>query len=106
MKIHAASAVAPVTTHKRALSYLAEGLEDDVLGPISMEHVQLCPQHAGYIDEALLEQLMELYPATKFRLHASPKLLVATSLGAAAPLARPFRWSLLAQGGFDPHLGA
>jgi len=74
MKIHAASAVAPVTTHKRALSYLAEGLEDDVLGPISMEHVQLCPQHAGYIDEALLEQLMELYPATKFRLHASPKL--------------------------------
>lgn len=74
MKINAASAVAPVATHRRALAHLAEGLEDDLLGPILIEEVQLCPQHAGAIDQALVEDLMGEYPDTRFRLHASPKL--------------------------------
>ena len=74
MKINAASAVAPVTTHKRALAHIAQGLEDEVLGTISMDHVQLCPQHAGYIDQALIEELVAAYPKTAFRLHASPKI--------------------------------
>ena len=74
MKINAASAVAPVTTHRRALAHIADGLRDEVLGPILMEHVQICPQHAGYVDEELVTDLMQAYPDTAFRLHASPKL--------------------------------
>ena len=74
MKINAASAVAPVTTHRRALAHIADGLEDEVLGKIHMDHVQICPQHAGYVDEQLVTDLVATYPDTAFRLHASPKI--------------------------------
>lgn len=74
MKINAASAVAPVATHKRALEDIAKGVEDEILGPISMDHVQICPQHAGYIHEELIMEFMSIYPSTAFRLHASPKI--------------------------------
>lgn len=74
MHIQAASAVAPTTTHKRAIEHIAQGLEDDVLGPIGYDKIQLCPQHAGYINDSLIDFLLETYPQTEFRLHASPKL--------------------------------
>jgi len=73
-KIYAASAVAPCTSHKKAMSHIASGLEDPRLGKISADKVQLCPQHVGYIDEGLIDNLMAQYPETQFRLHASPKM--------------------------------
>lgn len=79
MKINAASAVVPVATHEVALEEISSGLADPVLGTIGMEKVQLCPQHAGRIGEALVARLMEQYPTTEFRLHASPKLSGMTS---------------------------
>lgn len=74
MQIQAASAVAPATTHKRAMEHIVQGLKDEVLGPIGYEKIQLCPQHAGYISDSLIDFLLEEYPGTEFRLHASPKL--------------------------------
>lgn len=74
MHIQAASAVAPATTHKRAMEHITQGLKDDVLGPIEYDKIQLCPQHAGYISDSLIDFLLEKYPHTEFRLHASPKL--------------------------------
>lgn len=74
MKMQAASAVAPVTPHIIALEHIASGLEDEVLGKIHMDKVQICPQHAGYVGDKLIDQLLDKYPTTEFRLHASPKL--------------------------------
>ena len=74
MKIQAASAVAPVSPHRRSMELIAQGLADDVFGKIHMDQVQICPQHAGYIGDDLVEHLIKTYPQTEFRLHASPKL--------------------------------
>jgi hypothetical protein len=74
MKIQAASAIVPVAPHEKAVATIAKGLEDAVLGKILMEHVQICPQHAGYVNDKLVARLVETYPQTRFRLHASPKL--------------------------------
>lgn len=74
MKISAASAVAPTFSHARSLELIAESAVDPVAGPIGMDEVQLCPQHSGTLTEGVVEKLMELYPRTKFRLHASPKV--------------------------------
>lgn len=73
-KIYAASAVAPCTTHIEAMKHIASGLSDPKLGKISADKVQLCPQHAGCIDENLIDRIMTQYPKTQFRLHASPKI--------------------------------
>ena len=74
MKIHAASAVVPVSTHKKAVELIHQGLADDLLGPLDPSKIQICPQHAGYVTDDLVEDLMTLYPGCEFRLHAAPKL--------------------------------
>ena len=74
MKMQAASAVAPVSPHRRSMELIAQGLTDAVFGKIHIDQVQICPQHAGYIGDDLVEHLLETYPQTEFRLHASPKL--------------------------------
>lgn len=73
-KIMAASAVAPGVSYSSAMEKIHGGAVDPVLGKISIEHVQLCPQHAGRISEGLLDTLMEKYPGTKFRIHATPRV--------------------------------
>jgi hypothetical protein len=37
-------------------------------------HIQLCPQHIGFISEKSAEELKNKYPNTKFRLHANVRL--------------------------------
>lgn len=73
-KIMAASAAAPGISHLRAVAALAKGVEDPVLGPIHMDEVQLCPQHAGRLSEAVVDTLMEEHPDTRFRIHATPRV--------------------------------
>lgn len=74
MKILAASAVAPTFTHARALELIAADAVDPVAGPISLDEVQLCPQHAGVLNEDVVDRLMSSYPTTRFRIHASPRV--------------------------------
>lgn len=74
MKVFAASGLAPGHRHERAMEIIAAGLSDPVLGPISIEKVQLCPQHSGTLDDDKIDALMEQYPQTTFRLHASPRV--------------------------------
>ena len=45
-------------------------------GEISFEHVQICPQNFGTVDESMIERLNALFPNTKFRLHANVGLFV------------------------------
>lgn len=72
--VNAASAVVPCVSHEQAMALISEGLHDPLFGQIRSAHVQLCPQHCGYLHEATLERLIDAYPNTQFRLHASPKL--------------------------------
>ena len=74
MKLHAASGLAPGHRHERAMEIIAAGVTDPVLGRIGMEKVQLCPQHSGGLDDVKIEALLQQYPDTDFRLHASPRV--------------------------------
>lgn len=73
-KIMAASALAPGMSYVRSMQAIADGVVDPVLGPISIDEVQLCPQHAGKLHEDLVDVLMEQYPQTRFRIHATPRV--------------------------------
>ena len=59
----------PVNAMKYALAggYACEPLD----GKISFEHVQICPQNFGTVNEAMIESQGELFPGTRFRLHAN-----------------------------------
>jgi len=52
-----------------------EGLNEPFLGRVGAGHVQLCPQSMGLIDEALCDDLLRRFPATRFRLHANARVL-------------------------------
>lgn len=73
-RIMAASAAAPGISHARAMAEIAAGIMDPVLGRIGSDHVQLCPQHAGRLNEELVDQLMDDHPGTAFRIHATPRV--------------------------------
>lgn len=66
---------------------MRRALTDDHLG--SVQHVQLCPQNHGVLDEAVHE-LLSMAPDTRFRLHANVRIaghargFDASSVGAAA----------------------
>lgn len=70
----AASALAPGISHARAVAAIARGVSDPVLGPVSIDEVQLCPQHSGKLHEELIDELMETHPGTRFRIHATPRV--------------------------------
>ncbi len=72
--IMAASAAAPGVRHLKAVEALARGVSDPVLGRIHIDQVQLCPQHAGTITDQVVDELMEAFPQTKFRIHATPRV--------------------------------
>lgn len=74
MKVFAASSVVPMASHKKAVQLIQAGLVDDVFGKLSPEKIQICPQHAGYLNDDLIDEFVETYPNTEFRLHASPKI--------------------------------
>ena len=44
---------------------------DPLASEISLNHVQICPQNFGTVNENLIERLNELFPNTRFRLHAN-----------------------------------
>lgn len=74
-KVHASTASFPGYGHLMAVEMLAEGIAEPLTGPISMDHVQLCPQNRGQIDEATCILLRKNYPNTQFRLHANVQVL-------------------------------
>ena len=56
--------------------------EDPVLGKLSFDKVQLCPQNCiQRIDETVIDNLIQEYPDTEFRFHANVKILEKHQLG-------------------------
>ena len=71
MQVNATTACLPGTAYLSAVRSLLEGIEEPALGRIRTDHMQLCPQNAGVLDERMCEQLRQLAPNTTLRLHAN-----------------------------------
>lgn len=73
MKVCAASSAAPRLDFKSALD-LIQTRPDPKWGVLSLDHVQLCPQHEDFISESRIDELRTLFPHTAFRPHANVKV--------------------------------
>lgn len=68
-----ASAVAPGLALEESLGFVATA-SDPFWGELSLEHVQLCPQHSTVLNEVVVDRCSEILPKTQFRLHASVRV--------------------------------
>lgn len=73
--INAATAIFPGYTCLKALELVEAGISEPIVGPISLQHAQLCPQSIGTLTEAVCEQLVARFPSTRLRLHANARVL-------------------------------
>lgn len=73
MKMCAASSAAPRLDFKSALELIA-ATPDPKWGVLSLDHVQLCPQHEDFISETRIDELRAQFPNTQFRPHANVKV--------------------------------
>lgn len=76
MKLNAATAMFPGETFEMALSLLSTGTVTDAGMPVSMDHIQLCPQSHGKLSKQRLSGMQATYPDSCFRLHATCRLSV------------------------------
>lgn len=75
MNIQSASSCWSSYPYKRAIENLfTQKTFEPLIGVLSTEHIQLCPQHADYLHDELIEYFLETYPATHFRLHSDVRL--------------------------------
>lgn len=74
MKIHGVSACWSGKTYEDAISLLNQGTIEPILGQLSVEHVQLCPQHQNILTPSLITQLMQDFPHIQFRLHSDVRV--------------------------------
>lgn len=65
----------PLTRFENALVLGIKGVSEPLLGKLSLDHVQLCPQNLGVLTESAADELMAMSPATRFRLHANVRVL-------------------------------
>lgn len=75
MKICATTAQFPGTTISFALEKITAGAHEGVLGLLSGEHIQLCPQNPTILSEQTVEALRAKYPLSQLRLHANARVL-------------------------------
>ncbi len=75
MKINAVTACWSSLSYQQAVQKIAEGTVEPILGQLSFDHVQLCPQHPDFISYELLDFLQEKYPSIQFRLHSDIRLI-------------------------------
>ena len=47
---------------------------DKIMGAVHAKHLQLVPQNRGEVDDALCDELLNMFPATTFRLHANVQI--------------------------------
>lgn len=68
--INATTASTPGRSFLNSMEILSNGITDTFLGNISINEVQLCPQTNSITTLDEFNTILELYPNTKFRLHA------------------------------------
>lgn len=74
MKAHVSLACWPGLHHENAARHLDAPPVEPCFGRLSNEHVQLVPQSAGRLDDAVVDRLRQAFPATRFRLHANVRV--------------------------------
>lgn len=74
MIINAVSACWSSYTYQEAIRLIHEGTVEPLFGVLAHEHVQLCPQHANFLSETVINDLINLYPDIQFRLHSDVRL--------------------------------
>ncbi len=74
MNINAVSACWSSYPYQKAIQNIVDGTLEPIIGVLAHQHVQLCPQHADYISEPLIDHLMNQFPDIQFRLHADVRL--------------------------------
>ncbi len=62
------------------------------LGSLSLNHVQLVPQSAGQLADDVVEDLLERFPGTAFRLHANVRVLKAHRFADLSGFMRHLDW--------------
>lgn len=72
--VHASLATFGGVPFAEAMRRTAEGVVDPILGRLSTDHIQLCPQNLGVLTEELADQLLADHPGTRFRLHANTRV--------------------------------
>lgn len=75
MKINAVSACWSSLPYEMAIQNIADGTIEPIMGQLSSDHVQLCPQHANFLSESLIDRLQENFPSIQFRLHSDVRLI-------------------------------
>ncbi len=72
--VNPASSCYPGLPYENAIAHVIHRkAKDPLIQHYQTEHVQLCPQHKNFLENASCENLTETYPKTLFRLHANVK---------------------------------
>ena len=74
LKINATSANFPGFSYLEAINLANANIKEGILGKISADHMQLCPQNKGQITENFAEKIKNDF-AIQFRIHANARLL-------------------------------
>ena len=90
-KIHATTAQFPGYTFEEACDEISKGIVEG-FGRVDMEHVQLCPQAADFVDENCISVLQQKYPDSKFRLHANVRVDGALRILDASRYSQKNKW--------------
>lgn len=75
LPIHVSLAAFPGVDFLNAMERATKGVSEPLLGELSLEHVQLCPQNIGLLTQEYAAGLAEAFPRTQFRLHANCRVL-------------------------------
>jgi hypothetical protein len=75
MIINAASSCWSGKSIQEAVEKIVNGdTYEPLFGTISANHIQICPQHTDYVSDEVVEEIVNKYPSTQFRLHADVRL--------------------------------
>jgi hypothetical protein len=68
-----------------------------LIGSIGMDHIQLCPQNFGTLNEETVDALQREFPTTQFRLHANVRVFTDSIVSDFSSRAQhPDYWSTIA----------
>lgn len=98
MTIHLSLAAFPTLTFVEAMLRAEQGVSEPLLGQLSLNQTQLCPQNRGILDQRMAEGLMAAFPETQFRLHANVRVLGSRWLHDLADFGKvPDYWEALSR---------
>lgn len=95
LTIHGTTACFQGLKTMEALERLAAGVYEPAFdAPLSMRHVQICPQSTDILSDALIDEVLARYPDTQFRLHGPARVILER------PMTK-LRWSAASKGFYE-----